>query len=258
MISIPLAPILAWLMVFLRVGLILALFPLLGDAFVPVRVRIILAGVVSLALAPVSHVSGGMFPATGGGVVAMVAQEGILAFGVALIGHMMFGIIQYSGQLAGEQMGFGMINAIDPTGSHQVSVVAELQYVLAILLFFATGLHQPVFRLIAWSFSAVPPGGGTLTLRASTMMVDLAGTMFGLALGFAMPVIAIVFSINIGLAMVARAVPQINIFMESFPLRIVAGLSVTMLGLGAMTSLWTNMFEEMERAMARFVAMLGS
>jgi flagellar biosynthetic protein FliR len=112
--------------------------------------------------------------------------------------------------------------------------------------------------MIAWSFTAVPPGGAAMSGPAVGLLMSLGSTMFRLALGFAMPVIVIVFAINMSLAMVARAVPQINIFMESFPLRIIAGLAVVMFGLGAMASMWTTLFEDMERSMARFVQLLGS
>jgi flagellar biosynthetic protein FliR len=256
MIILPLAPILAWLLVFTRVGMILALFPVIGERFVPVRVRIVLAAMIAMTLSPIAGVDSSLFPDSTAGIVTLLARELILAMGVGLIGRIMFAIVQFAGQIAGEQMGFGLVNAIDPTGSNQISVVAELQYLMAILLFFATDLHHPILRMLAWSLEQIPPGAAVVTTPAVELLMDLGGVMFSLAVGFAMPVIVVVFAINIGLGMVARAVPQINVFMESFPLRIIAGLALTMMILGALGRLWLEMFGDMERAMGHLILLM--
>jgi flagellar biosynthetic protein FliR len=240
----------------MRAGLILGFFPVIGERFVPVRVRIVLSGVIALALMPVVNVGASSFPQSGAATMALIGQEALLAFGIALIGRIMFATMQFAGQIAGEQMGFGLVNAIDPTGSSQISVVAELQYLMAILLFFAMNLHHPILRLIAWSFEVLPPGTAVATASASALMLDLGGVMFSLAVGFAMPIIVVVFAINLGLGMIGRAVPQINVFMESFPLRIIAGVAVTMLIIGTLGELWIEMCGEMERSMGHLVRLM--
>jgi flagellar biosynthetic protein FliR len=256
MITLSLQPIYAWLLIFLRVGLVLSFFPVLGERFVPVRVRIVLAGMIALALAPVSPVDGAMFPGSGAGLVALVAHEALLAFAVALLGRIMFAIVQFSGQIAGEQMGFGLVNALDPTGAQQVSVVAELQYVCALMLFFVSGMHIPLLTLVAWSFREVPPGAALAGADAVGLMMRMGAVMFTLSVGFAMPVIAVIFAINIGLGMVGRAVPQINVFMESFPLRIIAGLVILMTTLGITAGLWEGMFDDMLRKMGEMALLM--
>ena len=124
MITLPLLPAYVWFLVFLRAGLVLTFFPLIGEAFVRVRVRIILAGAIAFAIAPVVPVTAAMFPPALPQFIRLVASEAFLGFGIGLIGKVMFAIVQYSGQIAGEQMGFGIINAIDPTGAHQISVTS--------------------------------------------------------------------------------------------------------------------------------------
>jgi flagellar biosynthetic protein FliR len=256
MIVLPLQPVYAWLLVFLRVGLILSLMPLFGENFAPLRVRILFAAAISLALTPAVPVSGAMFPGTVEGVVALILREALLGFGVALCGSIMFAVVQASGQIAGEQMGFGMVNSIDPTEAREISVVSELQYVLGAALFFCSGMHRPFLRLIAWSFSALPPGQAAINASVVALIMKLGGVMFALTLGFAMPIIAIVFVINVALGMIGRAVPQVNVFMESFPLRIIAGLSVMMVILGELSQGWVSMFGDMEKAMAQVIRLM--
>jgi flagellar biosynthetic protein FliR len=257
MITIPLSPLYVWFLVFLRSGFVLAFFPLVGERFVPLRVRVILAAAIAAALAPVAPFGPEAFPHDMAGLVSLIACEALLGFGIGLIGRILFAIVQFSGQVAGEQMGFGLINAIDPTGSHQISVIAELQYLLAILIFLSTDLHHTFLIVLTQSFTALPPGGATLTPGVADFMMRLGSILFSLSLRFAMPVIVIIFAINVALGLIARAVPQVNVFLESFPLRIIAGVSVMMVSLGITVALWQNMFGDLQAMMTTLVRLMA-
>jgi flagellar biosynthetic protein FliR len=257
MINLPLEPFFVFLMIFVRFGFILSFFPVLGEAFVPVRVRIILSLMVAAALTPVAPVTADQFPSGLGGIIAFIVTEGLLGFSVAMIGRILFSVVQFSGQMAGEQMGFGLVNAIDPTGSHQISVVAEMQYILSLLVFLTADLHHTLFRVVAHSFEVLPPGAGAMNAGVTDFMMRLGSTLFELALRFAMPVIVIIFAINVSLGMIARGVPQLNVFLESFPLRIIAGVSVMMLTLGFTVNLWEGMFSNLEPMMMRMVRLMS-
>ncbi len=256
MISLPLGPVFVWLLVFLRVGFVLAFFPLVGERFVPARVRVLMAMVIALALAPVAPIDPAQFPLSIGGFVMLVLAEALLGFSIGFAGRLMFAIAQFSGQMAGEQMGFGMINAIDPTGSHQISVVAELMYLMAILIFLAADLHHGFLAVAADSFRTLPPGAASAGAGLTELMMGLGSTMFSLSLQLAMPVILIVFAINIGLGMIARAVPQINVFLESFPLRILGGLSIMLLSISYLAMLWENILAGMGSLLYRVMEAL--
>lgn len=256
MISIPLDPVLVWIMVFLRTSFLLAFFPLFGEGFVPLWARIVLSGVIALALAPVAPLTADQFPTTVGAMVAMTGSEALLGFSVGLIGRAMFAVVQFSGQIGGEQIGFGLINTIDPTSSHQISVIAELQYLLSVLVFLTSGLHHVFFAAMAASFDSLPPGTAVLSSGVGAFFIQLGGAVFSLAVRFAMPVIAVVFIINVAMAMIGRAVPQINVFLESFPLRIIGGLLVVMASLPLLVRLWLVMFSGMESLFAELFSLL--
>jgi flagellar biosynthetic protein FliR len=256
MIKLPLEPFYVWLMVFLRVAFIIYFFPIFGEDFAPMRVRFLLAVTIAVAVSPVVPVTAAMFPTTTRGLIQLVLTEALLGFGIGLIGKMLFAIIQYSGQLAGEQMGFGIVNAIDPTGSHQVSVVSEMLYVLSILVFLTADLHHVFLAAMVDSYKILPPGGATLNAGVCGYLMSLGSLIFEFSLRFAMPVIVIIFTINVSLGMIARGVPQINVFMESFPLRIIAGIAVLMTSLGFTVSLWENMFGHLDGMMAQLIRLM--
>ncbi|MEN6625666.1 MAG: flagellar biosynthetic protein FliR [Candidatus Sumerlaeia bacterium] len=241
MIQIPLEPFYVFMLVLIRVGFIMAFFPLMGETFIPVRVRVLMAFVISLAIAPVAPVTAAQLPGSIMGFALLVLSEALFGFAIGFVGKIVFAIIQFAGQIAGEQMGFGLVNAIDPTGSHQTSVVAELQYVMAVLIFLAGNFHHGFLAAAAASFQTLPPGAAVAGNGLAALMSGLGGMMFAMAVKFAMPIIVIVFAINVGLGMIARAVPQINVFMESFPLRIMAGVSVLLISIGFMATQWQNM-----------------
>ncbi|MCE5229101.1 flagellar biosynthetic protein FliR [bacterium] len=241
MIQIPLEPFYVFMLVLIRIGFVMAFFPLMGESFVPVRARILIAVAISVALAPVVPVTAAQFPGTIVGFAVMVLSEAMLGFSIGFIGKIVFAVIQFAGQIAGEQMGFGLVNAIDPTGSHQTSIVAELQYIMAILIFLTANFHHGFLAAAAASFNMIPPGDAVAGAAVKDLMMGMGTMMFALAVKFAMPIIIIVFAINVGLGMIARAVPQLNVFLESFPLRIMAGISILLLSLGFMVGQWENM-----------------
>ena len=253
MIQVPLAPFYVWSLVFIRAGFIMGFFPIIGERFVPLRIRVLTAAVLAIAITPVVPFNASAFPSDPLAFVLLVLTEALLGFGIGMIGRILFGVIQFAGQMAGEQMGFGLVNAIDPTGSHQISVVAEMQYVLSILVFLSADLHHGFIHVIGASYEALPPGGASATPGVAEFMMGLGSVLFSFSLQLAMPIILIVFAINVGLGMIARGVPQINVFLESFPLRIIAGVAVLMLSLGFTMGLWLNMAEGIDGWMSDLI-----
>lgn len=244
MIQVPVQAFYVFVLIFLRVAFLFTFFPILGEAFLPLRVRILVCAAISVALAGVVPVNAGMFPADWPGLARLTLTEAALGFGLAFIGRMMFAIVQYSGQLIGQEIGFGMVNAVDPS-QHQSTAMAELLYIGSILLFFGVNMHHVLLGALVDSFSALPPGSERITKDFSGFLLGLGSSMFSLAISFAMPVVAMNFSLNAAMGMVGRAVPQLNVFVESFPVRIIAGLSVILLCLGYMAGLWLRMFGDM-------------
>lgn len=245
MISIPLEPLYVGMMVFFRLTLILAFFPIFGESYTPLRVRVLLAVAMSWAIAGVVPVQAAVFPESLPQLLLFLGSETLIGFTMATIVRMTLSIIQMSAQVAGEQMGFGLVNALDPANFSEISVIANMLYMGAILLFFATGVHLDAFAIFLRSFEVIPPGGAGIDLEFSRFIIKLAVFMFDAALQLAMPVIIIVFTITITLGMIAKAVPQINLFIESFPLRIIAGVAITLVTLGLVVQIWQNIYEQM-------------
>lgn len=214
-------------LVFIRVGAIVVMLPILGDRSTPVRIKVGLSLLIALLVIPFVRMPGGL-------------SDDVFSLGMKMGGELLIGVIlgfasrllfegiQMAGQLIGFQMGFSIVNIIDPVTSEQVSIIAEIQYLLAGLLFLAVDGHHLLLQAVSESYAVVPVLGFHMTGALTQSLVDLTRDMFVVAMKVSAPIIVALVFANIGLGLVARTVPQINIFIVGFPLQIAIGL----IGLG--------------------------
>ena len=210
-------------LVFLRVGAIVVMLPILGDRTSPVRVKAGLSLLITILVVPFLEMGAGVSENV---LTLGMKMGGELLIGVVLgfAGRLLFEGIQMAGQLVGFQMGFSIVNIIDPVTSAQVSIIAEFQYLLAGLFFLAVDGHHLFLHAISESYTIVPVFGFHLTGVLMQNFVDLTREMFVVAMKISAPIIVALVFANIGLGLIARTVPQINVFIVGFPLQIAIGL----------------------------------
>jgi flagellar biosynthetic protein FliR len=121
-------------------------------------------------------------------------------------------------------MGFAIVNVFDPITSSQVSIIAQLQYLLAVLVFIAVDGHHVFLYAIAESYRIVSPMDFHFSARLMQAISGLVGEMFVIAIKVGAPAIAVLLMIDVGFGMIARTVPQINILIVGFPVKIAIGL----------------------------------
>jgi flagellar biosynthetic protein FliR len=212
-----------YFLVFIRVGAIVVMLPILGDRSTPARIKAGLSLLITLLVVPFLEKPAGVSE----DVFSLgFKMGGELFIGVVLgfAGRLLFEGIQMAGQLIGFQMGFSIVNIIDPVTSEQVSIIAEFQYLLAGLLFLAVDGHHLLLRAISESYNFVPVLGLHMTGFLMQNVLDLTREMFVISMKISAPIIVALVFANIGLGLVARTVPQINIFIVGFPLQISIGL----------------------------------
>jgi len=215
----------AALLVLARIAGLLLTAPLLAHALVPPRVRVALAGVLALALAPVAGTA--VLPAVSlPGFVAAIAVETAVGAMLGFIGQLVFAGVQLGGQLAGLEMGFGMANLLDPQSSQQSTVVAEWQQLLALLVFLALDVHHVLIAALAESFRVAPVGAAVVSLPALEGLGARGAEMFAIGVRLAAPVLIVLLLVNATLGVLARTIPQLNVFVVGFPVNVGAGLLV--------------------------------
>jgi flagellar biosynthetic protein FliR len=222
-------------LVFLRVSTLVIMIPILGDRTAPARVKAGLAILITILVIPFvekpAEAAQDLFS-----LGVRMGGEILIGLVLGFAGRLIFEGIQMAGQLVGFQMGFSIVNVIDPITSSQVSIIAEFQYFLAGLLFLAVDGHHLVIQAVSESYAVVPVLGFQLTGALMQNLVEMTRDMFVVSMKISAPVIAALVFANVGLGLVARTVPQINIFVVGFPLQIAIGL----VGIGLTVPLFLN------------------
>ena len=165
----------------------------------------------------------------------------ILGFVVLLL----FIGIQFAGQLAGLQMGFGIVNVIDPQSSEQVSIIGQFLNILAILLVLTLNGHHLILQGLVHSFEVVPLGGIEFKEVVMQKLVVLSNEVFIIAIKISIPVLLSLFLISVAMGILARTVPQMNVFIVGFPLKIGVGMAMLALSLPLFQMVLVKMFNTM-------------
>lgn len=237
-----------------RVSVVLFLLPFFGGRSIPTPVKAALVLVLTLAIWPKLSFPGTLMPANPWEIIIMFLGELLLGMIMGMMIQFLFAAIQTGGQLIGFQMGFAMVNVVDPLTGTSEAVTAHFLYMISMLTFLA--LNGPLHLLgsMADSFTLVPPGSLLITPEAANQVFDLSKQMFVLAIRIAAPVMAALFMIDLALALIGRAAPQMHVLVLGFPIKISVGffflgflfdIMATYVGnyIQALDSLYINLFK---------------
>jgi flagellar biosynthesis protein FliR len=210
-------------LVAIRMAPLFVFAPVLGTTDIPVRVRVFLA--LAFATALVSAISTpalSPLSSTGALIAAAVSE---LVIGVAMVFGVFaaFAAFLFGGRLLDIQIGFGIANVFDPVTRAQGPLLGTALNLLAIALFFAVDGHHMLVRGIAYSLSRFPPGRSLTELQPAAI-VEQFGVVFAYGLMVVAPAVIILLLLDVGLAIAARTMPQMNIFIVAMPLKVVVGV----------------------------------
>jgi flagellar biosynthetic protein FliR len=190
-------------------------------------------------------------------VLGMLGFEVMVGFAIGLVAQLTFGAVQMAGQLAGIQMGIGLSNLIDPQTQEHITSLAQWQNLLALLIFLSVDGHHVLIRAVADSFTVLPLGGGLPSAAGFGMVLDLAGGLFVVALKIAAPVLVLLLLVNAAMGVLAKLIPQLNVFIVGFPLNVAAGLFVLAASQPFTVRLLETSFAGVGDQLARVVRALG-
>jgi flagellar biosynthetic protein FliR len=125
--------------------------------------------------------------------------------------------------LIGFQMGFSMVNVVDPDSGVSESVTAHFLYMIALMTFLSINGHLYLLQALSLSFKFIPPGGMVITPHMYKGILSFSGQIFVLAIKIAAPVMIAIFLVDLALALISRAAPQMNVLIVGFPIKIAVG-----------------------------------
>jgi flagellar biosynthesis protein FliR len=218
-----------FLFVFFRVGALIIFVPILGSRQIPPVLKIGFIFFIAIVTFPL--VKDQLLPEPRGifELAIFLIMDVTIGLAIAYIARLIFAAVQVAGTVVDFQMGFGVVNVIDPQTETQVSVTAQFQNILAVLIFLATDAHHFIIQAIVDSFFILNLAEINFASITPEYMLYLFSGTFTTAIKIAAPIMAILFFLSVGLGLVARTVPQMNVFIVGFPLQI--GVGLLMVGL---------------------------
>ncbi|MGB5256520.1 MAG: flagellar biosynthetic protein FliR [Woeseiaceae bacterium] len=245
-IDIPIAPILETLAVyiwpFVRIGAFLMVMPLIGGSFTPLRVRLLLAIALTIAIAPIIPPAVTQDVLSVAGLVTMIQE---IAIGVALgfLVQLVFDAIALGAQVIAMSMGLGFAVFLDRARGISIPVLGQLFLMLSMLIFLSIDGHLAMIQLLADSFRAWPMGEGGVTLPVLSELLVWTAQLFIFAVKIALPAVTALLIVNLAFGVMSRAAPTLNLFAVGFPVSMLLGFVVIFLNMGALVENVTAFLE---------------
>jgi flagellar biosynthetic protein FliR len=239
-----------WLMVFLRASAMLAVFPIFSARNFPVQLRLalgaLLAGMVAATL-PANAVQ----PADFWGLAGIMAKEILLGLVIGFASRMIFFALEIAGSIISSEIGLTMPPGLNPLNDAPMTTTASILYYLAAILWLSMDMHHWMLIGFEKTYAYVPIGAVHLSQALVTDLIARTAGIFSVALQMAAPLLAVSFIISLIFAVLGRAVPQMNVFAESFAVRPLVGLSVFGLTLDLMAEHIMNYLRRLPEDMLR-------
>jgi len=220
-----------FMLVFTRMGALMFSMPIFGSSAIPVHARVGLVALTSYLVFTVAPLPALDTSISTWQFALLLSGEVAVGLTIGFATQLVFTAVQVAGQTIGFQMGFAIVNVMDPVTNSQVSVTAQFKNILALMIFLSISGHHWLIFASARSFELIPVLGFAPSNGLVEMMIDLTRNVFVMAVKIGAPVMATLFLLNVALGLVARTVPQMNVFIVGFPLQI--GMGLFMIGITA-------------------------
>ena len=242
-------------LIFIRVTTLVMFMPFFSSKMVPAKFKIGFSFFLSLIL-------WNLFPATAFPenlvqFLLYAIEEVLIGFAIGLMITFFFAAIQFAGQFIGIKIGFAIVNVYDPETSEPVSIIAQFFYILSVLLFFSLDGPAYFIRALYETFEKIPIGVVFFSGKILNIIVHESVIMFEMAVKISAPVIVVILLVNIGLGAIAKAVPQINIFIVGMPLNISIGLMTLYVSLLTLLSVFSDYLIKVFSHIFKLIPFLG-
>jgi flagellar biosynthetic protein FliR len=229
------------ILVMVRISAMLALVPIFSQTQIPVLARfglgLLLSFVLMKTVAPVAPLGLGEL------TVAVMAQVFVgLIFG--FVSFLLFTGIQFAGEIIDIQIGFAVVNIVNPLTSQSVTVIGEFQLALATLLYLTADAHHALLAGIAGSFNLVPLPYASVPMIVGGDVVRFFAQSLFIVFEIAAPVAIALFLVNVMLGLMARVAPQMNVFIVGFPIQIGIGLIMLIITMPLMGAVFPALIDQ--------------
>jgi flagellar biosynthetic protein FliR len=213
---------LKFLLVLFRCLGFMLITPVFGRREIPAQAKIGLSALLSIVVYPFVH---DIYFDNNLWIIATIAlKEFMTGITMGYAAFLLFSSLYLAGEIIDMEMGFGIVNVLDVQSNTQVPLMGNYFYIVTILLFLTVNGHHVLISAIMKSYDLLPLGGVVLQEGLIKEIVISFKDMFLLGVRIALPVVSVIFFTDLALGIIARTVPQMNVFMVGLPLKITVGL----------------------------------
>jgi len=229
-------------LIFARIGAIILSLPGIGESYVPPRIRLSLALVISLALWPIVAPSLPALPESLGGAVGWVLREVITGLMIGVILRAFTSALSTAGEIVSLQTTLSFAQTANPLLGGQNTTIAAFLMLFGTVLVFATNTHHLFIAGLVGSYELIAPARPLIAADFTELAVRTVGDSFLLGVQLSAPVIVFALIINLAAGLVGRVMPAFQIFFAVAPLSIILGLSVFALSLGVLGTVFIDRY----------------
>lgn len=243
-IDISLLPALAaaFMLVFARIGAMVMLLPGFGEMTVPVRVRLAIALILTLIMVPLHRAQFQVDVTNLNALGVLMVQEIVIGLVLGLTARVTISALQVAGSVIAQQLGLGFVTAVDPTQGQQGLLVGNFLTLLGLTLLFATDLHHVVIAALNDSYSLFTPGAAMPTGDIASLITRAFATAFKIGIQLSAPFLVFGLIFNLGLGVLARLMPQMQVFFVAVPLSILVGFLILAVVIATMMGTFLDYF----------------
>jgi flagellar biosynthetic protein FliR len=230
----------AFLLVFARIGTMLMLLPGLGEQNISSRMRLTAALVLAAVVLPLHRSAYHVDTSALGPVIVLLVEEILIGAMLGLTARLTISALEVAGAVIAQQLGLGFVTAVDPTQGEQGAIVGNFLTMLGITLVFATDMHHLVIAALNDSYTLFAPGEVPAVGDAAALVTKIVAGAFRIGIQLSAPFLVFGLMFNIGLGVLSRLMPQMQVFFVALPLSILLGLMFLVLVIGAMMGVFLD------------------
>jgi flagellar biosynthetic protein FliR len=243
-IDISVLPVLAatFMLVFARIGAMVMLLPGLGESNIPVRIKLAIALMLTLVILPLHRDAYHVDMQSVAALLVLMLHEIIIGVVLGATARVTLAALQVAGSVIAQQLGLGFVTSIDPTQGQQGLLVGNFLTMLGITLLFATDSHHLVIAALSDSYAVFAPGDMLASGDVAALATRAFAAAFKIGMQLAAPFLVFGLVFNIGLGVLGRLMPQMQVYFVGVPLSILAGFLIFGLVLAAMMGTFLDYF----------------
>lgn len=247
----------AFFLITMRISTVLFLFPFFGSPSFPAFVKAGLSLALTIFLFPLIKPDISAWPETATGLAIMGTSEFIVGLVLSFSMRIFVAAAQMAGQIAGFQLGFSMINVIDPQSGNQVSVLDQLFYWVVLVIFIQMNGHHIIISAVIDSFTLLKPGAFAYGTELAKKLIAMPAGMFVLGIKMAAPIMAAIILTDSAFGIMTKFAPQMNILTVAFPVKITIGLFMSGLALSIFLIACRSFVSGLDQIFKTYISLMG-